>query len=201
MFNSSHEPVRTASPPLRLFALGYRATPTTLAVGAQALAHIWYPWRELLPAWSLRFLGPEPGFLGRTLWPERAIEIYVRPGQPVGEVAFALAHELGHAVDLEHLDPTTRARWRSIRRIDPFLEWFGDSDTSDFATPAGDWAECFAAWQVGAASFQGELAPVPDERIEELLAELSLVKMDIRGSIAPGSDQDDFPISRLKATG
>lgn len=159
----------------RLFALGYRATPTTLAVGAQALSRIWYPWRELLPNWSLRFLGSQPGFLGRTLWPDRVIEIYVRPGQHLDEVAFALAHEVGHAVDLEHLDPTSRAHWRAGRNLPDHLEWFGVSDANDFATPAGDWAECFAAWQVGPASFQSQLGTLPNDDEQELLARLSLV--------------------------
>lgn len=187
-------------PPLPLLTFGFRATPTTLAVGAQAIARISYPWRELLPSWSLRFGGAEAGFLGRTLWPERVIEIYVRPGQSVPEVAFALAHGLGHAVDLEHLDPTGRARWRSARRINPFLEWFGDSDSNDFATPAGDWAECFAAWQVGPESFQSELAGPPDGPIVDLLAHLSLANGDFRPARQLGSGQDDFPISRLKPT-
>lgn len=194
-------PAPAGIPPLPLLTFGYRATPTTLAVGAQALARITYPWRTLLPRWSLRFAGPETGFLGRTLWPERVIEIYVRPGHDVDDVAFALAHELGHAVDLEHLDPTGRARWRSARRIHPFLEWFGDSDSNDFATPAGDWAECFAAWQVGPNGFQSELAGPPDDAIVALIAHLSLHNGDFRGAPDAASVQDDFPISRLKPTG
>ncbi len=160
--------------PSLLYALGHRATPTTAAVGGRALERIWYPWRQLLPAWSLRFAGDQPGFLGRTLWPERVIEVYVRPGQPLDDVAFALAHELGHAVDLEHLDPVTRARWRNARNIPSHLEWFGASDASDFATPAGDWAECFAAWQVGEVGFRSEIGAAPDDATFAVLAECAL---------------------------
>lgn len=158
----------------RLFALGYRATPTTLAVGAQALSRIWYPWRELLPGWSLRFLDGRDQFLGRALWPDRVIEVYVRRGQSPDEVAFALAHEVGHAVDLEHLTPRTRARWRDARHLPAALAWFGASDAKDFATPAGDWAECFAYWQIGAVGFQSELGGAPDRVALALLAELAL---------------------------
>ncbi len=164
----------TPAPLARLFALGYRATPTTLAVGAQALSRIWYPWRELLPGWSLRFLGGRDQFLGRTLWPDRVIEVYVRAGQSLDEVAFALAHEVGHAVDLEHLDPGARARWRQARQLPTALAWFGASDAKDFDTPAGDWAECFAYWQIGAVGFQSELGVTPDEATLALLAELAL---------------------------
>lgn len=189
-----------ASTPLRMFALGYRATPTTLAVGAQSLARIWYPWRELLPNWSLRFLGSQPGFLGRTLWPERVIEVYVRPGQPIDDVAFALAHEIGHAVDLEHLDPAARGRWRAGRGIAPHLDWFGASDANDFATPAGDWAECFAAWQTGPTGFQSQLGGLPDDATFDLMADLSLVGeafgsalIDDGGPIGP----DDAPVASV----
>ncbi len=158
----------------RLFALGFRATPTTVAVGAQALSRIWYPWRELLPGWSLRFLGGRDHFLGRTLWPDRIIEVYVRPGQTLDEVAFALAHEVGHAVDLSHLNPGARARWRQARHLPTPLAWFGASDAKDFATPAGDWAECFAYRQIGAVGFQSELGGIPDEAALALLADLAL---------------------------
>jgi hypothetical protein len=152
-----------------MFALGYRATPATLAVGARALAQIWYPWRELLGNWSLRFLPAKPGYLGRTLWPDRVIEIYVRPGQDISEVSFALAHEFGHAVDLEHFDPAARARWRAARGLGNEVPWFGASDANDFATPAGDWAESFAAWQIGPQQFQSLLGPAPtDEQLGAL---------------------------------
>jgi hypothetical protein len=140
----------------------------------------------LLSPWALRFLDGRPGYLGRTLWPERVIEVYVRAEQSIDEVAFALAHEIGHAVDLEHLEPATRARWRAARQLDPELEWFGPSDANDFATPAGDWAECFAAWQVGAGHFQSELGPPPDDRAHRLMAKLSLVAAGLGGRLSRG---------------
>jgi hypothetical protein len=166
--------VTAAVPPPRCFALGYRATPATLSVGAHALSMLSYPWQQLLPTWSLRFLGAQPGYFGRTLWPDRVIEVYVRPGQEVVDVAFALAHEVGHAVDLEHLDPGLRARWKATRGLPVSQAWFGESDEEDFATPAGDWAECFAAWQVGPASFQSRLGGAPRDHELEILAELAL---------------------------
>ncbi len=162
------------------------ATPTAGAVAADALRLIRYPWQGQLPGWSLRFDGQQPGFLGRTIWPDRVIEIYVRPGQAVRDVAFAVAHELGHAVDLEHLDPSSRARWRAGRMLPNHLEWFGASDADDFATPAGDWAECFAAWQLGPAGFQSQLGGAPDAGHCVLLAELSLLEHADSTDRAPG---------------
>ncbi len=173
---------RSALAPGRVAALGFRATPATLAIGARALSQIWYPWQLQLPRWSLRFLPARPGFLGRTLWPDRIIEIYVRPGQLLDEVAFALAHELGHAVDLEHFDPTQRARWRRARQLPADLPWFGASDANDFGTPAGDWAESFAAWQIGVDHFQSQLAPAPDAAHCELLQSLALPNGAATGS-------------------
>lgn len=132
------------------------------AVASQALEAIRYPWRRHLPGWNLVFLGPRPGYLARTLWPDRVIEVYLRRGQDTNDVAFALAHELGHAIDLEHLDPGLRACWKAARRLAPDLAWFGPSDEEDFDTPAGDWAECFASWQVGSdASFRSRLGGPP----------------------------------------
>jgi len=175
-------------------------TPTAGAAGREALRRIRYPWQQQLPGWTVRFLGQQPGFLGRTIWPERIIEIYVRPGQHGHDVAFALAHELGHAVDLEHLDPTSRAAWRTARRLPNRLEWFGHSDANDFATPAGDWAECFAAWQLGATGFQSELGDPPDAAQCELLAALSSPVVAPRAA-TPRMQGDIFPISRLKTAG
>jgi hypothetical protein len=185
-----------------MFVLGYRATPATLAVGARALASIWYPWRELLGNWSLRFLPAKPGYLGRTLWPDRVIEIYVRPGQDIAEVAFALAHEFGHAVDLEHFDPTTRARWRQARGLGDELPWFGESDANDFATPAGDWAESFAAWQVGAGHFQSLLGPAPTDQQLQTLQSLALAGWragngaGARAEAGGGNDAKDLQVAR-----
>ena len=187
--------------PLRRLGAGVHAEPHALALGAQALARVRYPWQELLPGWAVRFLGGRPGLLGRTFWPDRVIELYVRPTHGVGDVAFALAHELGHAVDLEHLDPTGRACWRATRELPHDLEWFGASDANDFATPAGDWAECFAAWQLGPDGFQSRLGAAPGPRDRELVAELSLVH-HARGSRGARTmirrEWDHLPISRLK---
>ncbi len=147
-------------------------TPTAAAVAGDALRMIRYPWQRLLPEWSMRFLAQQPGYLGRTIWPDRIIEIYVRPGQHVRHVAFAVAHELGHAIDLEHLDPASRAQWRLERQLHNRLDWFGASDADDFATPAGDWAECFAAWQLGSTEFKSLLGDAPTAEHCALLARL-----------------------------
>ena len=200
---AEHSPV-TGGPapqdrPLRRLGTAVHADRHALALGAQALARVRYPWQELLPDWSVRFLDGRDGLLGRTFWPDRVIEVYVRPAQAVADVAFALAHELGHAIDLEHLDPTGRALWRTTRNLPHDLEWFGASDANDFATPAGDWAECFAAWQLGPDGFQSQLGAAPAPHEGDLIAELSSTYHIRR--VAPAAvrgHRDHLPISRLK---
>lgn len=179
---------------MRMPALGFRATPATLATGVLALSGLWYPWRELLPTWSLRFDGARVGFYGRTLWPDRVIEIYVRPTQDLADVAFALAHEVGHAVDLEHLDSGQRARWKAARGVPATTPWFGPSDAEDFDTPAGDWAECFAAWQVGPCSFHSRVGGVPTEAELHLLSALALAPLS-------AGDAASSPASESSTTG
>ena len=118
-------------------------------VGHQALAQIGYPWQSLLPGWKIEFLAGRSGLLGGTWTYEKRIEIYVRNGQEAEEVAFTLAHEIGHAVDVTYLSDSERDAWRSARVIDSSVPWWVASGATDFASGAGDWAESFAVWQTG----------------------------------------------------
>jgi hypothetical protein len=44
-------------------------------------------------------------------------------------------------VDVTYSTPALRSSYRSIRGIQADARWFGCADCSDFATPAGDFAE------------------------------------------------------------
>jgi hypothetical protein len=105
-------------------------------------------------------MGPQPGIWGRTSQPSLStIEIYVRPDESVDMLAHVIAHEIGHAVDLVYGSDQRRSVWFDLRNISP-RPWFTCSMCQDFSTPAGDFAETFAYWQLGGFS-RSMLAPAP----------------------------------------
>lgn len=118
--------------------------------GQEALTRISFPWQSKLGGWTIQFLPGRTGLLGGTWTYEKRIEIYVRDYQDADEVAFTLAHELGHAVDVTMLTDADRETWRQTRRFsDPDAPWWVASGATDFSSGAGDWAESFAVWQTG----------------------------------------------------
>jgi len=138
---------------------------------AAVVGRISYPWERELAGWTIEFLPGRPGFLGAT-WPDRKhIEVFVRDDLDDAELAFTLAHEIGHAVDVTHLDEDDRARWLRARgRLG--TPWWTGSGLSDFEVGAGDWAEAFAVWQVGGRSLS-TLSAQPDAGDLALVAELA----------------------------
>jgi hypothetical protein len=130
---------------------------------AQALALIQYDWEPL--GYEIRFLGPRPGYRAMTIADKKLIEVYVREGDDIEVLAFDLAHELGHAYDLERMDTRSRNRWRELRGIDPKIPWFGCNRCPDYETPAGDFAETFALLLLGSSNYHSRLcaAPAPEE--------------------------------------
>jgi hypothetical protein len=142
------------------------------ARGAVALAEISYPWRDRLPGWEIAFHDAEDGAYGYTLTKQHRIDIYVRDDQSDALLAHVVAHEIGHAVDVTFNDGDDRDRWQGARGIED-EPWWPDNRASDFATGAGDFAECFAAWQVGPDDFRSRLGDPPTEAQQHLLAELA----------------------------
>lgn len=136
------------------------------AIGEQALELIDYPWEEL--GWTVEFLPGRSGYLGLAFGPERRVEIYVRDHHTVTEVAHTLAHELGHAVDLTFGTEYRRGEYRRMRGLSPDADWFGCDACSDYATPAGDFAEVFEYWLIGGGDFRSRLAGPPER--EQLAA-------------------------------
>lgn len=124
-----------------------------------ALSLIAFPWQQL--QYEIVFLGPKPGFRAMTLSREHRIEVYVRPGDDPRLLAYDIAHELGHVIDLMHNTSETRKRWMESRGIDPQTPWFGCNRCSDFDTPAGDFAETFALLLLGPQYFSGRIAKPP----------------------------------------
>jgi hypothetical protein len=124
-----------------------------------ALALIVFPWQQL--HYDIFFMAPRPGVRAMTFFGKHRIEIYARPQDNARLLAFDIAHELGHAIDMTRNTGATRRKWMKARGIDPSIPWFGCSGCSDFNTPAGDFAESFALFLLGPGHFSGRIAPPP----------------------------------------
>ncbi len=140
------------------------------AVGRAALEMIDYPWQDL--GWEIRFRPARAGYLGLAVGPKRRIDIFVRPDHSVTDVAHTVAHELGHAVDLTYGSEYRRSEYQRMRGLSPDADWFGCDACSDYATPAGDFAEVFEYWLLGGADFRSRLGGPPDAETLEHISTL-----------------------------
>ncbi len=143
------------------------------ALGREALTNIDYPWVEALPGWAIEFKRGNTDIAGYTWSREQRIEVFIRPGDTATTVARVLAHELGHAVDVAHNDGDERRQWLAQRGADDDSPWWPHSGAADFETGAGDFAEVFAAWQVGTDDFRSRLAGPPTTDDLQLISRLS----------------------------
>jgi hypothetical protein len=136
------------------------------------LAAYSYDWRNGIPGWEISFHEARSGVLGYTFVEERRIEVYVRPEMSESLLAHVIAHEIAHAIDVTHNSGDDRARWQALRGIEE-KPWWPGNGASDFSTGAGDFAESFAAWQVGDGSFRSMIGDPPEAAEFALLLELS----------------------------
>ena len=124
-----------------------------------ALSLIPFFWQHL--HYDIVFLPPQRGVRAMIFPAEHRIEVYARPSDDARRVAYDIAHELGHAIDMTFNTAETRRKWMAVRGIDPATPWFGCSRCTDFNTPAGDFAETFALLLLGPGNFSGRIAPPP----------------------------------------
>jgi hypothetical protein len=103
------------------------------------------------------------GVLGLTNLQRRHIQIFVRScGQESDQLLrHVVSHELGHVFDAIHMSDSDRSAWKKARGIDPGTPWFGCGYCTDFATPAGDFAEVYSQWARGASTNQSRMASPP----------------------------------------
>jgi hypothetical protein len=121
----------------------------------------------------VEFASARRGYMGLTHLDERRIEVFVRAcGTQSDELLrHVVAHELGHAYDTTHMTDALRREWMAVRGIPAGTNWYGCSGCTDFATPAGDFAEVYAQWARGVATNRSELADdVGPARLAELAA-------------------------------
>jgi hypothetical protein len=76
-------------------------------------------------------------------------------------VAYDIAHEIGHVIDLTFNTAQSRREWMELRGIDPSTPWFGCNRCSDYNTPSGDFAETFALLLRGPKYFRSRIAAPP----------------------------------------
>jgi hypothetical protein len=145
---------------LTILLLSFQASASDLESREQAaLAMIHFPWQQL--NYQIVFLTQRPGLRAMTFPSHHRIEVYARPNDSASLIAYDIAHELGHAIDVTYNTAETRKNWMKMRGIAPSTPWFGCDACSDFETPAGDFAETFALLMVGPNDFRGRIAPRP----------------------------------------
>ena len=167
-----------------------------------ALSQINYDWETNLEGWSIQFLTPVGRASGYTWTEHRRIEVFVKDDADQARIRRILAHELGHAVDVTLNTGDERREWLAQRagqgtppqeippqeippqeippqeippqEIPPQeIPWWPSSAAPDFETGAGDFAEVFAAWEVGIDDYRSTVAPVPSDADFALLERLS----------------------------
>ena len=109
---------------------------------------------------TVAFEPAKSGYLGLTHLQERRIDLHVRSCEKESDelLRHVMAHELGHAWDTTRMTDARRAAYQATRGIPASTSWYGCSGCTDFATPAGDFAEVYAQWARGVTSNRSELA-------------------------------------------
>ena len=148
--------------------------PVQLSLQEQMLAQVSFDWRAEFPDWVVVFGGERAGVRGLTYPGEKRIEIFIRSDDTVDLLHRVFAHELGHVVDVERNSNADRQRWREQRGIGDNVDWWPSSESPDFATGAGDFAEAFAVLETGVAT-RSTVAPQPTA------ADLALLRELVRG--------------------
>jgi hypothetical protein len=111
--------------------------------------------------YEIVFMPPRAGYRAMTIPARHRIEVYARPQDDPELLAYDIAHELGHVVDVTYNTAETRKEWMKLRGIDPSTPWFGCNRCSDYSTPAGDFAETFALVLRGPKYYRSKMAPRP----------------------------------------
>jgi len=137
-------------------------TPSEL--GAEAEELLSFKWQEVLPGWTVEYLGPRSGHRGLAFPYEQRVEIYVRDSDTAASLAVILSHELGHAVDVEYLTDADRFEWMRARGIDS-QTWWPYEYLTDFHTGAGDFAEAFAFRTSGDPSTSQAAGPLTEAQL------------------------------------
>ncbi len=147
-------------------------------LGAQALDIIGVDLQQTLPGWTLSFEASNGAQRGVTYPHDKHIVVSIRSNDTATDVASILAHEMGHAFDVTHLEPSERDQWLEVREIGP--QWWVDAYLSDFEAGQGDFAEAFATHLTG-DSVHPHAAGQLDDAERAVLEELLAPNLHLRG--------------------
>ena len=105
----------------------------------------------------------------------KVVTIWVRATDTQNKLRITIAHEMGHVLDYTTLTEHDRGRYLSLRgRSGCTAPWYPRNGTSDFASPAGDFAEVYALYRAGGGDFRSTFAPQPNaSQLSSLSAFLS----------------------------
>ena len=160
---------------------------TLAARGEAALALIPFSWQQL--HYEIVFLPPQRGVRAMIFTDKHRIEVYERPQDDARRIAYDIAHELGHALDMTFNTPESRRRWLGLRGIDATTPWFGCNRCTDFNTPAGDFAETFALLLLGPGHFDARIAPPPaDDQMVSLRSFFETLRGESSEKIFAGNE-------------
>ncbi len=120
-------------------------------LGLRAESLIGYDWQAILPGWEINYEQSGGGLRAVTDRTTSEITMYIQADESPAVVAAALAHELGHAIDLTYFTDDQRFEWLEARGM-PAVWWAGDG-LNDFNVGSGDFAEAVAALWVGSPSY------------------------------------------------
>lgn len=168
-------PPATVPPTAVLTTTTWTPPPTTQpgpeVRGQAVLASLSVNVLSLIPGWTLEFLGEDPGYRGSTFPGERRIEIYVRNDLTDAQLAHTIAHEVGHAMDIDQMDDASRVDWITARGR-PGLAWWAPSGVSDYSVGSGDLAESVAWTLTDGGEWNSTVSGPPGSNQQRLLRNL-----------------------------
>ncbi len=163
-------------PPAAKHAARHRVVARTPQVSpAQRAAEAFASLRIALPSrWTIRFERYTGRYQGLTTSDTRTVTIWARPSDSRQELRITIAHELGHVLDFTTLTRADQQRYLRLRGRGsfPVSRWYPSNGTSDYASPAGDFAEVYALWTAGAGDFRSTFAPQPTSSQLQPIAQL-----------------------------
>jgi hypothetical protein len=118
--------------------------------------------RRLPAGWVMRFEVYRGTYQGLADSGRKVVTIWVRSADNQPRLRITIAHEMGHVLDYTTLTAHDKGRYLSLRgRSGSTARWYPGNGTSDYASPAGDFAEVYALHLAGGGDFRSTFAPQP----------------------------------------